>query len=209
MERLSQAAGAVNGNEHLVRWLSDSIFAAKSLINFTAVLSPGDELAISNTEWITLYCGLSLAARFDILAQHPNISAQMQHVRRFLDMSHTLNQIVLRMESAITDEVDTAGDRDAFFQIADRTKKIRAWHQQRKTQDSPRSAHGEPTPEASWPGMLPGIVVDSSAAHHGAQAVPMTFTTDQSHFLSDLIAEYGTQMGMENFSFTESLDFFE
>lgn len=126
----------------LLDWLSTSMSAARSLMSMILVLPPGEEHAVSNTEWIVLYCGLSLAARLDLIAAHGSTSGVTQHLRRFLEMPHTLRQIVLRLESAACSEVDATGDRDGFFHLARRAHRLEEWYLERCNQTQSIDADG-------------------------------------------------------------------
>lgn len=91
-------------------------------------MAPGQENVLSNLEWIILSCGLSFSARFDVLATAPRISHLTQHLRRSLDIRHTLRQVVLRLESIVSLGEDSAGDRDTFYHFLQRAQTIEAWH---------------------------------------------------------------------------------
>lgn len=127
----------------LLDWLSESISAARSLISTVLVLPPGGEGAISNTEWIVVYCGLSLAARLDIMMARRNIPAMAQRLRVFLDMPNTLRQIVMRLESVAGSDVDATGDRGTFHHLAQRARRLEEWYLERCTQhDQPDTPKG-------------------------------------------------------------------
>lgn len=91
-------------------------------------MAPGQENVLSNLEWIILSCGLSFSARFDVLAAAPRISHLTQHLRRSLDIRHTLRQVILRLESIVSLNEDSVGDRDTFYHFLQRAQAIEAWH---------------------------------------------------------------------------------
>ncbi|KAM5364464.1 hypothetical protein ACJZ2D_011524 [Fusarium nematophilum] len=123
-----------------IDWLSGSISASRSLISIALVLPPGEEAAMSNIGWITIYCGLSLAARLDLMAARGSTSGSAQFLRRFLDMPHTLRQMILRLEAAAGPAPDdAAADRHPFDGLAQRVRRLEEWylvHADRKADDS-------------------------------------------------------------------------
>ncbi|KAM5350134.1 hypothetical protein ACJ41O_006639 [Fusarium nematophilum] len=99
-----------------------------------------EEAAMSNIGWITIYCGLSLAARLDLMAARGSTSGSAQFLRRFLDMPHTLRQMILRLEAAAGPAPDdAAADRHPFDGLAQRVRRLEEWylvHADRKADDS-------------------------------------------------------------------------
>lgn len=83
---------------------------------------------LPNLGWIMMYCGLSLAVRLDLVAAQASISQTTQHLRRILDMPHTLRQIVLRLEAATSQEEDVDGDEGPFYRFVKRVRHIEEWY---------------------------------------------------------------------------------
>ncbi|KAF4959260.1 hypothetical protein FSARC_10776 [Fusarium sarcochroum] len=109
----------------LMDWLSASMSAARSLISVTLVMPHGEEMAMSNMGWIMIHCGLNLAVRLDLIAARGSISGSTQHLRRFLDMPHTLRQLVLRFEA--TPGPDAPADHP-FNRLAERIRHLEEWY---------------------------------------------------------------------------------
>ncbi|KAK4094345.1 hypothetical protein Purlil1_950 [Purpureocillium lilacinum] len=107
-------------------WLLERIHAVRLMINTLVTMAPGDEYGLSNIEWITMHCALSLAARMDIVAASSGIGATQ--ARRALDMPHSLKQVLLRLESASDGTLDQGGDHDPFHQLARRVRRLEEWH---------------------------------------------------------------------------------
>lgn len=107
-------------------WLLERIHAVRLMINTLVTMAPGDEYGLSNIEWITMHCALSLAARMDIVAASSGIGATQ--ARRALDMPHSLRQVLLRLESASDGTLDQGGDHDPFHQLARRVRRLEEWH---------------------------------------------------------------------------------
>lgn len=124
----AQSQSATETNSTLVDWLSMSISAARSLFGMILVLPPGEEGAVSNIGWISMQCALSLAVRLDLVAAYGSASESTRHLSRFLDMPLTLRHIVMRLESASSADVDATGDRDTFYQLAQRARRLESWY---------------------------------------------------------------------------------
>jgi hypothetical protein len=124
----AQAQAAPENHATVVEWLSVSISAARSLFGMILVLPPGEEGAVSNIGWITMQCALSLAVRLDLDAAYGSASEFTRHLSHFLDMPHTLRQIVMRLESAASSDVDETGDRDTFYYLAQRGRRLESWY---------------------------------------------------------------------------------
>lgn len=143
----SQVRPAEENHATLVNWLSTSISAARSLVSAILVLPPGEEGAVSNIEWIATQCALSLAVRLDLVAAYGSASESTRHLGRFLDMPHTLRHIVMRLESAASSDVDATGDRDTFYHLAHRARRLESWclrrHEQAKVHAARRETRGD------------------------------------------------------------------
>ncbi|KAH8895798.1 hypothetical protein GQ53DRAFT_33184 [Thozetella sp. PMI_491] len=122
------AAGLQDSGLQLLHWLSDSIYAAKSLVDTFLNISIRGEYTITNMEWIMCSCGLALAVRLDILAADPRMSSSTEHLRRFLDLRHVLKQVLLRLESAVLLLGESSREDDPMGQMLQRAKLVEAWY---------------------------------------------------------------------------------
>ncbi|CAI6032635.1 unnamed protein product [Clonostachys chloroleuca] len=127
-------------NTNLIDWLSASISAAQSIIRIIIVLPSGEEAILSNISWIIIYCALSLAVRLDLTAAK---TASTQFLRRFLDMSQTLRQICIRLEAASGEDIDESGDRNAFYHLALRARRLEKWYQKQSAEQPGNSNHDQ------------------------------------------------------------------
>ncbi|CVL03932.1 related to cercosporin resistance protein [Fusarium mangiferae] len=121
----------------LIDWLSASMSAARSLISVILVMPQGEEMYMSNMGWIMMDCGLNLAVRLDLVAARGSISGSMQHLRRFLDMRHTLRQLVLRFEA--TPGQDAPADHP-FYALAKRIRRLENWYLSQAEHQTPDSS---------------------------------------------------------------------
>lgn len=124
LDRLQENQLHYQNTENFLTWLSDSMLAVKAVVNISLSLPVGDEPLITNLEWVTLYCGLSLAARLDLVAAHPSIIRTTKRLRQFADVGHVLRQAILRLESAARN----TGDQNVFLNLATKAKRLEEWY---------------------------------------------------------------------------------
>jgi hypothetical protein len=203
-----QAAGDQN---RLLDWLSQSISAAKSLISVVLVLPQGEEGAMPNTGWIMLYCAVSLAVRLDLVAAQAENAQTTGHLRRILDMPHTLRQIVLRMEAASGPDAGD-GEKDPFYGLSRRARRIEKWYLERcGPTDSPdvaslfNSSVSSPANALSAPdlGLTPSSFGEPSSM---VPSLQVTGETDDS-WTTNLLADFDAEIGMNNFLYTGPFEF--
>ncbi|KAH6975214.1 hypothetical protein BKA56DRAFT_590215 [Ilyonectria sp. MPI-CAGE-AT-0026] len=190
-----------NRSEHqasLMSWLSASISAARSLISVVLVLPQGEEGAMSNIGWIIIYCGLSLAVRLDLIAANRGIAEFTQHLRQFLDMPHTLRQVVLRLEAAAgLDSGTAAGDHGPFHGFAKRVRRLEEWYFARIDQQV-----AEPTTTATLQ------VTDQLTMAMGTDSIPgVDLMISQDAWAGSSDWYHGSELDMGTFLFMDPVDF--
>ncbi|KAF4455689.1 hypothetical protein FALBO_15570 [Fusarium albosuccineum] len=178
----------------LIEWLSASMSAARSLISVTLILPHGEETAMSNMGWIMTHCGLSLAVRLDLIAAKGSISGSTQHLRRFLDMPHTLRQIVLRLEARAG---DATGDDPPFEGLAKRGRRLEEWYLDQVSRQAAASASTD-SPQVS----------EHSGMTMGTEMVPVS---DPSPYPNNWVGgpswTQGPELDMSTFLFADPVDF--
>ncbi|KAK2015848.1 hypothetical protein LZ32DRAFT_656242 [Colletotrichum eremochloae] len=138
--------------QRLITGLSESTVSAKSLISVLLHTPPGQEVYFPNIIWVMLHCGFTLAARLDLLAADPRIGFMAEHLRQFSDIGHTIRQVVLRLESASSPDVDDRGDRDSFYHFAIRAKRVEKFYLQQQNQSASQQQDFLPqTPHTTMP----------------------------------------------------------
>lgn len=193
----------------LLDWLSQSMSAAKSLISVILLLPQGDEDTMPNIGWIMLYCAVSLSVRLDLVAAQPENSQTAGHLRRILDMPHTLRQIVLRMESASNSNPGD-GESDPYFGLARRARRIERWYLERcGPAESPEvgSLFGSTETSPSNPFTADIGLTPSSFQDPGL--VPSLQITGESDdtWMTNILADLEVDPGMESLLFTGPFDF--
>lgn len=193
LDQLANSGHALPLNPHVVQWLTESMMSVKALLSFFAIV-PSDSIpAISNTEWITLYCGMSLAARMDIVSRHPSIVHATRSVRNSLQLQHVLRQAVLRLEAVTGEDVDDTGDRDAFFHLLQRAKQVEDWYLVQRTESDECSGM---LSNSGTPSSLGGVPVDN----------PSTLPVEDSALL-DLVAQHGFELETGAYPFAHIFNF--
>ncbi|KAG5750080.1 hypothetical protein H9Q69_001281 [Fusarium xylarioides] len=193
----------------LLDWLSQSMSAAKSLISVILLLPQGDEDTMPNIGWIMLYCAVSLSVRLDLVAAQPENAQTAGHLRRILDMPHTLRQIVLRMESASNSNPGD-GESDPYFGLARRARRIERWYLERcGPVESPEvgSLFGSTETSPSNPYTADIGLTPSSFQDPGL--VPSLQITGESDdtWMTNILADLEVDPGMESLLFTGPFDF--
>ncbi|KAF4441526.1 cercosporin resistance [Fusarium acutatum] len=193
----------------LLDWLSQSMSAAKSLISVILLLPQGDEDTMPNIGWIMLYCAVSLSVRLDLVAAQPENAQTAGHLRRILDMPHTLRQIVLRMESASNSNPGD-GESDPYFGLAKRARRIERWYLERcGPVESPEvgSLFGSTETSPSNPFTADIGLTPSSFQDPGL--VPSVHITGESDdtWMTNILADLEVDPGMESLLFTGPFDF--
>ncbi|KAK2042759.1 hypothetical protein LZ31DRAFT_543106 [Colletotrichum somersetense] len=144
--------------QRLITGLSESTVSAKSLISVLLHTPPGQEVYFPNIIWVMLHCGLTLAARLDLLVADPRIAFMAEHLRQFSDIGHTIRQVVLRLESTSSPNVDDRGDRDSFYHFAIRAKRVEQFYLQQQNQSANQQLDFLPqTPHVTVPTTTAGF----------------------------------------------------
>ncbi|KAF5238346.1 hypothetical protein FANTH_10379 [Fusarium anthophilum] len=193
----------------LLDWLSQSMSAAKSLISVILLLPQGDEDTMPNIGWIMLYCAVSLSVRLDLVAAQPENAQTAGHLRRILDMPHTLRQIVLRMESASNSNPGD-GESDPYFGLARRARRIERWYLERcGPVESPEVGSLFGSTETSPSNPFTGDIGLTPSSFQDPGLVPSLQITGESDdtWMTNILADLEVDPGMESLLFTGPFDF--
>ena len=120
----SPLAIGVEHEAQITGLFSDSVLAAKSLLDILITMAPGHEKALTNLEWISLSYAVSFSARLDVLMADPRIAHLTSQARRRLGFQYTIRQAILRLRSIITPGTDRSGDCDTFSHFLRRAETV-------------------------------------------------------------------------------------
>ncbi|CAI0643518.1 unnamed protein product [Colletotrichum noveboracense] len=189
-------------SQRLIQGLSESIVSAKSLVSILLHTPPGQEVYFPNIVWVMLHCGNTLAARLDLQAADPRISFMTEHLRQFSDIGHTIRQVVLRLESATSPDVDDRGDRDSFYHFLIRTKRVEKWYldqQKLFTSQHDVSPQGLNVPTARSLSSL-----GTPTSNLSSQSVGFDYSVAPSVFSQPAIASASNAMAYTDFTLPEN-----
>lgn len=210
LNRFQNVDKTAEDRSRLLDWLSQSISAAKSLISIVLILPHGEEGVLPNIGWIMMYCGLSLAVRLDLVAAQSSISQITQHLRRILDMPHTLRQVVLRLEAATSQEEDMEPDRDPFYRFVKRVRHIEEWyleHSKQLDSSEQRTLHAATDSLTINPQPSTGSTPLSFLDSNSVPSVQVTSEGD-SIWAPGFMTDLGTEFDLSSTLFSEPFEFF-
>nr|XP_036578976.1 uncharacterized protein CTRU02_11230 [Colletotrichum truncatum]KAF6786359.1 hypothetical protein CTRU02_11230 [Colletotrichum truncatum] len=184
--------------QRLIQGLSESIVSAKSLASVLLHTPPGQEVYFPNIVWVMLYCGNTLAVRLDLQAADPRISFMTEHLRQFADIGHTIRQVVLRLESATSPDLDDKGDRDSFYHFLLRTRRVEKWYLEQQRQFSMEHRTLPNNLNASATTSFPGAGIEVTGLPHLAGNID--YSVAQSPFPQSAIAPACDDMMYRDFA---------
>ncbi|KAJ0158043.1 hypothetical protein CTA2_12424 [Colletotrichum tanaceti] len=174
--------------QRLVAGLSESIVSAKSLVSVLLHTPPGQEVFFPNIVWVMLHCGFTLAARLDLLAADPRIGFMAEHLRQFSDIAHTVRQVVLRLESASSPDLDDRGDRDSFYHFGIRTKRVERFYLQQQQRQSALLLQQQQQQQQDFSPQGLHVTMPTSTAGFTAVGTPASDFSNQSQILDYSVA---------------------
>lgn len=129
--------------------LCEGLEGAKSFLDLYMWLPPKSEMALTNTEWIQLSFGVTLAAKFAIVSKEPNVELHTQDLRHRLNIDHVLRHLVLRIGALVGRAGGGDKRKDIFFHYEQRTRKIQKWYERMKRATGADIPNTPPTPYQS------------------------------------------------------------
>lgn len=122
--------------------LCEGLESAKSFLDLYLWLPPKSEMNLTNSEWIQLSFGVTLAAKFAIVSKDPTVEPQTRELRHRLNIDNVFRHLSLRIGALVGRAGEGDKRKDIFFHYEQRVRKIQNWFERmvRATgSDSPMS----------------------------------------------------------------------
>lgn len=158
-----------------LKTLCEGLESAQSFLDLYLWLPPKSEMCLTNSEWIQLNFGVTLAAKFAIVSKDPNVEPQTRELRRRLNIDNVFRHLILRIGALVGRTDDGQRQKDVFAYYEHRVRKIQTWYERmcRVTgNDSPgnQTDHTLPPPQA--PAMPLTQLGSSNTTQYGAPPHP-------------------------------------
>lgn len=194
---------------HHLPMLVEGLEGAKSFLDLYLWLPPKSEMALTNSEWIQLSFGVTLAAKFAIVSKDPSVEADTRDLRHRLNIDNVFRHLALRIGALVGRGGDGNKQKDIFFYYEQRVRKIQKWYERmiRATgADSPVSQAAGLQSQAS----ANGYQRASPQQPHGASAgrpsaapshipVSATFSHQQPQIYSQPLPYQGDQLPLTSY----------
>lgn len=162
--------------------LCEGLESAKSFLDLYLWLPPKSEMNLTNSEWIQLSFGLTLAAKFAIVSKDPNVELQTRELRQRLNIENIFRHLSLRIGALVGRAGDGNKQKDIFAYYEQRTRKIQNWYERMCRATGSDSSLGQPAQMAAQQTQTqtqPSPPVPSTSAaslHTPPQQTPMAAT---------------------------------
>ncbi|KAF2125590.1 hypothetical protein P153DRAFT_389738 [Dothidotthia symphoricarpi CBS 119687] len=132
--------------------LCEGLEGAKSFLDLYLWLPPKSEMALTNSEWIQLSFGVTLAAKFAIVSKDPNVEPHTRDLRHRLNIDHVFRHLVLRIGALVGRAGDGDKSKDIFVYYEQRTRKVQKWYEKIMRATGANSPKTPPVPFQATPG---------------------------------------------------------
>lgn len=107
----------------------EGLEGAKSFLDLYLWLPPKSEMALTNTEWIQLSFGVTLAAKFALVSKQPDVEPHTRDLRHRLNIDHVFRHLALRIGALVGRAGEGNKHKDIFFYYEQRVRKIQKWYE--------------------------------------------------------------------------------
>lgn len=177
-----------SSSQLLIQGLSESIVSAKSLVSILLHTPAGQEVYFPNIVWVMLHCAFSLAVRLDLQAADPGISVMTEHLRQFSDLGHTIRQVVMRLGSVASPDLDDTGDRDSFYHFWIRARRVEDWYLRHQQRSKPAGLLGVSPPSLGVPTTTPFSTLGTPASDLSNQIPALEYSVAPPLFSQPAVA---------------------
>jgi hypothetical protein len=109
--------------------ICEGLEGAKSFLDLYLWLPPKSEMALTNTEWIQLSFGVTLAAKFAIVSKDPEVEPHTRDTRHRLNIDNVFRHLALRIGALVGRAGEGNKQKDIFFHYEQRVRKIQKWYE--------------------------------------------------------------------------------
>jgi hypothetical protein len=164
--------------------ICEGLEGAKSFLDLYLWLPPKSEMALTNTEWIQLSFGVTLAAKFAIVSKEPDIEPHTRDQRHRLNIDNVFRHLALRIGALVGRAGEGNKHKDIFFYYEQRVRKIQKWYERmiRATgADSPGDQANAPAKahQRASPPQSQGPYNNPTSASSSSVPVSATFSHQQ------------------------------
>ncbi|KAH3961444.1 hypothetical protein HBH52_230290 [Parastagonospora nodorum] len=131
--------------------ICEGLEGAKSFLDLYLWLPPKSEMFLTNTEWIQLNFGVTLAAKFAIISKEPGVEPHTRDLRHRLNIDNVFRHLALRIGALVGRGGEGNKQKDIFFHYESRVRKIQKWYErmiQATRASSPESQASTLQPQA-------------------------------------------------------------
>lgn len=145
--------------------LCEGLESAKSFLDLYLWLPPKSEMALTNSEWIQLSFGVTLAAKFAIVSKDPNVEPQTRELRHRLNIDNVFRHLSLRIGALVGRAGEGNKQKDIFYHYELRTRKIQTWYERMVRATGSDSPPSQQATMASLSGSSPQTQPPLNYAH--------------------------------------------
>lgn len=109
--------------------ICEGLEGTKSFLDLYLWLPPKSEMALTNTEWIQLSFGVTLAAKFAIVSKDPAVEPQTRDLRHRLNIDHVFRHLALRIGALVGRAGEGNKHKDVFSYYEQRVRQIQKWYE--------------------------------------------------------------------------------
>ncbi|KAL5117367.1 hypothetical protein ACEQ8H_004683 [Pleosporales sp. CAS-2024a] len=126
--------------------ICEGLEGAKSFLDLYLWLPPKSEMFLTNTEWIQLNFGVTLAAKFAIISKEPGIEPHTRDLRHRLNIDNVFRHLALRIGALVGRGGEGNKQKDIFFHYESRVRKIQKWYERMIQATRSTSPESQATP---------------------------------------------------------------
>lgn len=155
--------------------LCEGLESAQAFLDLYLWLPPKSEMNLTNSEWIQLNFGVTLAAKFAIVSKDPKVEPQTRDLRKRLNIEKVFRHLSLRIGALVGRTDNGQRQKDVFAYYDHRVRKIQTWYERmcRATgSGSPETQPIHTVPPPLAPAVHTAPLGPSNTTQYGATAHP-------------------------------------